>query len=150
MKIVYKNHFNTLATEFQSIILEDGVNIKNTRIKELFAECQGYKTSNGLIHDLPIIFKNTSAVQQVIAKNLMLKHQVQHLNLKHCFDTLQQKTINKIMYAPLVSTGFEVGYDCVNDEKSPLVKKGEGSLDKGIAFLTIFTKCENYLPSRCD
>ena len=137
MIIVCKNHLNTIATEFQKIILEDGVSIKTTRIKELLAQSQGYKTSNGLIHDLPIIFKNNSAVQQIITDTFLSRHQVNNANIKQCLDRLKLNTRAEIQYSPLASSGYKVGYESINNAEKPFLKKGEGSLLEGIAFLTI-------------
>lgn len=148
MKVISSQEFNTVVNIFNSLIKQSNVSIKSSRIRELLAESQGDKTSNGLLSRLPLTFKTDKNVADIINRNLKEKFQYENVNVSEILDKLIDATKPHVMPRYLGKTDIKLDYsELSNDDNKPLLQDGIGSLKKGIAFLVFIPEYDVICPA---
>jgi hypothetical protein len=138
MIILTSQEFNSLTKIAQKALKEFGYSVKTSRLKDDIAHSCGYKTANGLLHDLPcfLTFKNLN--KKTFEKVLLEKHNVKLPDFSKLFNLMDYYMNNSLHSRELLKSEFRVDYSGMKGIGSgALNAKGEGLLEDGIPFLVI-------------
>lgn len=148
MKIVSSQEFNHVINTFSELMKQENVSIKSSRIRELLAESQGDKTSNGLLSRLPLTFKTDKNVVDIISCNLKEKFQYENVNVSEMLDKLIEATKPHVIPRYLGDTGIKLDYSELSpNDSQPLLYDGIGSLKEAVAFLVFIPEHDVIYPA---
>lgn len=148
MKIVSSQEFNHVINTFSELMKQENVSIKSSRVRELLAESQGDKTSNGLLSRLPLTFKTDKSVADIISRNLNDKFQYKNIDVKKVIANLVKITKNQLLVRPLENSTIKLDYSELSpNDSQPLFYDGIGSLKEAIAFLVFIPEHDVIYPA---
>ncbi|MDU0111742.1 hypothetical protein RT723_01690 [Psychrosphaera aquimarina] len=147
MKIVSTQDLNTVTHHLKVILKDLKVDIKTTRLKELLAHSQQYKTANGLINALPLTYKVNQTCLNVLNTEFNSKFQCGHINPQLVLERLEgELRTHTYTHKNIANSNYRIFYDGLDYDDKPLMGRGTGYLKEDIPVLCLAKASETIIP----
>lgn len=138
MIILTSQEFNTLTKIAQKALNKFEYSVKTSRLQEVIARSSGYKSVNGLLHDLPCFLTFKDLNRESYENALLEKHNVKIPDFSKLLNLMDYYMKNSLHSRELLKSEFRVDYSGMKGvDSGALNAKGEGLLEDGIPFLVI-------------
>lgn len=138
MIILTSQEFNSLTKIAQKALNKFKYSVKTSRLQEVIAHSSGYKSANGLLHDLPCFLTFKDLNRKSFENALLEKHNVMIPDFSKLLNLMDYYINDSLQKRELSKSNFRVDYSGMKGVDSGALKaKGEGLLEDGIPFLVI-------------